>query len=113
MGRTHRLWVLFVAVAVGFLFSTRAATAAEDPVSFQGKTLTMLVGAEAGGGTDIFGRIIAPFLSNALPGKPSIVTRNMPGANGIIALNYFVKQVAPDGYTFVVDRKSTRLNSSH
>ena len=70
--------------------------------TFPDKPVTMVVGFPAGGGTDIFGRIIAPFLSNALPGKPSIVTRNMPGANGIIALNYFVKQVAPDGYTFVV-----------
>ena len=95
--RMFRAFALLCATA----FVTNPACA-EEPVSFQGKTLNMLIGAEAGGGTDIFGRIIAPFLSRYLPGKPAIVPRNMPGANGIVALNYFVKQVKPDGYTFVI-----------
>ena len=76
--------------------------AAQESVSFEGKSLSMLVGAEAGGGTDVFARIILPFLSDRLPGKPAIVVRNMPGAGGILALNYFVKQVKPDGLGFVV-----------
>jgi tripartite-type tricarboxylate transporter receptor subunit TctC len=102
MGLLNPLRALCACAAGLAVLFIAGAGRAEEAVSFQGKTLTMLIGAEAGGGTDIFGRIIAPFLSNALPGKPAIVPRNMPGANGIVALNYFVKQVAPDGYTFVV-----------
>lgn len=78
------------------------ASAAPEAVSFQGNSLTMLIGYSAGGGTDIFGRILAPFLSDNLPGKPNMIIRNMPGADGIIALNSFVKQTKPDGLTFTV-----------
>jgi tripartite-type tricarboxylate transporter receptor subunit TctC len=73
--------------------------AAADAVSFQGKTVSMIVGYAAGGGTDAFGRLAASFLTNALPGSPTVVVRNVPGAEGITAMNYFVQQVAPDGLT--------------
>jgi tripartite-type tricarboxylate transporter receptor subunit TctC len=73
--------------------------AALEAVSFQGKTVSMIVGYAAGGGTDAFGRLAASFLTNALPGAPTVVVRNVPGAEGITAMNYFVRQVAPDGLT--------------
>jgi tripartite-type tricarboxylate transporter receptor subunit TctC len=73
--------------------------AALEAVSFQGKTVSMIVGYAAGGGTDAFGRLAASFLTNALPGTPTVVVRNIPGAEGITAMNYFVQQVAPDGLT--------------
>ena len=76
-----------------------SAAAAEEPVSFQGKTVTMIIGYAPGGGTDAFGRLTAGFLANYLTGTPNVVVRNVPGANGIVAMNYFVQQVAPDGYT--------------
>src|SRR5260370_15197757 len=73
--------------------------AALEAVSFQGKTVSMIVGYAAGGGTDAFGRLAASFLTNARPGPPTVVVRNIPGAEGITAMNYFVQQVAPDGLT--------------
>jgi tripartite-type tricarboxylate transporter receptor subunit TctC len=84
------------------IFSSGSVARADDPVSFEGKTLTMLIGYAAGGGTDLFGRILAPYLAENLPGKPVIVIRNMPGADGVVALNAFVQQTAPDGLTFTV-----------
>jgi hypothetical protein len=76
-----------------------AAACADEPVSFKGKTITMIVATAPGGGTDSSGRLIAPLLGNLLPGKPTIVVRNIPGAEGVTAMNFFVKQVAPDGLT--------------
>jgi tripartite-type tricarboxylate transporter receptor subunit TctC len=73
--------------------------AALEAVSFQGKTVSMIVGYAPGGGTDAFGRLVAGFLTNALPGAPTVVVRNIPGAEGITAMNYFVQQVVPDGLT--------------
>ena len=78
-----------------------AAALAQDNASFQGKTITMIIGSAPGGGTDAFGRLAAPFLAAHLPGSPSIVPRNIPGADGITAMNYMVQQVAPDGYTII------------
>jgi len=45
--------------------------AAQRALSFKGKTITMIVGAEAGGGTDASGRLIAPYLRRHLPGEPN------------------------------------------
>jgi tripartite-type tricarboxylate transporter receptor subunit TctC len=73
--------------------------AAQAPVTFEGKTISMLIDSSVGGGTDLTGRLLAPFLTKYLPGHPTVLARNMPGAEGTVALNYFVQQVAPDGLT--------------
>jgi hypothetical protein len=94
------------------------AALAQD-ASFQGKTITMIIGSAPGGGTDAFGRLVAPFLAAHLPGSPSIVPRNIPGADGVTAMNYMVQQVAPDGHTIiavpntVVDPLNYRKPQSH
>jgi tripartite-type tricarboxylate transporter receptor subunit TctC len=82
-----------------WLIVALGSTPAAAEVTFKGKTITMIVGSQAGGGTDATGRLIAPFLTKYLPGNPAVVVQNMPGADGIVALNYFVQQVKPDGLT--------------
>src|SRR5215217_9152638 len=84
-----------------------SAVAAQDVGSFQGKTVTMIIGFAAGGGTDAFGRLAASFLGTYLPGSPTVVVRNMPGADGVTAMNYLVQQVAPDGYTVTMASSTT------
>jgi tripartite-type tricarboxylate transporter receptor subunit TctC len=78
------------------------SAAAQEAISFKGKTITMIVGSPAGGGTDTSGRAIATLLTNHLPGHPTVIVRNIPGAQGITAMNYFVKQVVPDGLTITM-----------
>jgi tripartite-type tricarboxylate transporter receptor subunit TctC len=75
---------------------------AEDTVSFDGKTVTMIIGSAPGGGTDTSGRLVAQYLVKHLPGTPNVIVRNVPGADGMTALNYFVQQVQPDGLTIVM-----------
>ena len=77
------------------------ATQAQS-VDFSGKTITMIVGFGAGGGTDAVGRIVVPYLQKHLPGNPTIVVRYMPGASGMTAFNYMVQQTAPDGLTLTI-----------
>lgn len=78
-----------------------SCAAAQDAVNFKGKTINVLVGSEVGGGTDASARLIAPFLTKYLPGQPTVVVQNLPGASGVKALNHFVQKVAPDGLTAV------------
>lgn len=66
-----------------------------------GKTVSLVISSAAGGGTDAFGRLAGAFLEKYLPGSPTVVPRNIPGADGITAMNYMVQQVAPDGATVV------------
>lgn len=76
-------------------------------MSFQGKTITMLVGSEPGGGTDASGRLIAPYLHKYLPGAPEVIVQNMPGASGTTALNYLVHRTQPDGLTVLMGSITT------
>lgn len=87
-------------------FLGHSAAWADEPVSFQGKTITMIIGSAPGGGTDLSGRAIAGFLASHLPGKPNLIVRNVPGAQGVTAMNYFVRQVVPDGYTVIMGSTS-------
>jgi tripartite-type tricarboxylate transporter receptor subunit TctC len=84
------------------VFSLAGATARAEPISLKGRTLTMVIGYPPGGGTDISGRLLASYLGTHLPGEPSIVVQNLPGADGLTAMNYFVQQVRPDGLTIAM-----------
>ena len=66
---------------------------------YQGKTITIIVGTNPGGGYDNTARIIARHLPKFIPGKPTIIIQNMPGAGHIIAANYIYNIAKPDGMT--------------
>jgi tripartite-type tricarboxylate transporter receptor subunit TctC len=94
---TRPIFMMSALVAVALVGT--APSFAADPVSFRDKSITMIIGSEIGGGTDASGRVVAPYLAKYLPGGPSIVVRNMPGADGMTALNYLISQTKPDGLT--------------
>src|SRR3954470_11345191 len=67
--------------------------------SFQGKTVTIIVGYKAGGGYDATARLLARHLPKHIPGKPTVIVQNMPGANSMIAANHVYNVGKPDGLT--------------
>jgi hypothetical protein len=75
--------------------------AAQTPF-FQGKQVKVLVGFPPGGGTDLYGRVIADGLARHLEGKPSVVVQNMPGAGSVIAMNNYAQRVPRDGTTVFI-----------
>lgn len=91
-------------LALGLLAMVVAESsrAAAQPVSFKGKTVTMIIGFAAGGGTDLSGRLIAAYLGKYLPGEPTVIVQNMPGAEGMTAMNFFANQSKPDGLTLTM-----------
>src|SRR5262245_17031196 len=90
-------------IVLGAILSVLGASIvlADDAADFKGKTVTVIVGSEVGGGTDAAARLIALHLQKYLPGQPNVVVQNVPGASGIKAANYFVQRVAPDGLTLL------------
>lgn len=66
---------------------------------YQGKTLSFVINFAAGGPTDIEGRIIARHLAKHIPGQANIVVQNMPGAGGLIGVNYLGEVAKSDGLT--------------
>lgn len=66
---------------------------------YQGKVITIIVGYGAGGGYDRMARLLAKHLPKHIPGKPTILVENMPGADSIIAANHLYNIAKPDGLT--------------
>src|SRR5262245_7025606 len=73
------------------------ATAQAD--FYRGKTVELIVSTGVGGGLDANARIVARHLVKHIPGNPTIVTKNMPGAGHIRAANYVFGQAPKDGTT--------------
>ncbi|HEY2231585.1 MAG TPA: tripartite tricarboxylate transporter substrate-binding protein [Xanthobacteraceae bacterium] len=67
---------------------------------YRGKRLTLTVGYGPGGGYDVFARLLARHLSRFIPGSPSIIVQNMPGAGSLIAANYLYSLAPKDGTVF-------------
>ncbi len=66
---------------------------------YQGKNITFIVGSGAGTVYDIYGRLLAPYLSKHLAGNPNVVVQNMPAAGSLVAANYVYGIAKPDGLT--------------
>lgn len=90
-------WRLLIAL-VFFAGSVTLGLAAEKPF-YQRKTLGVIINFAPGGPTDVEGRIIARHLARHIPARPNIVVQNMPGAGGLIAVNYLGEVAKPDGLT--------------
>jgi tripartite-type tricarboxylate transporter receptor subunit TctC len=73
--------------------------AAAQPVAefYKGKTVSLIVSSSTGGGYDTLARTIAKHLGKHIPGNPTVVVRNMPGAGGIVATNHLYNVAARDG----------------
>jgi tripartite-type tricarboxylate transporter receptor subunit TctC len=73
------------------------ATAAVADDFFAGKRISVIVGTSAGGGYDGYARLFAGHASRHIPGQPTIIVQNMPGASGIKAVNYLNETAPRDG----------------
>jgi tripartite-type tricarboxylate transporter receptor subunit TctC len=92
------LWTAFaLSLALGLAPDLRAQSVADF---YKGKTLHVLIGYGEGGGYDIYGRLFAEFLPRHLPGNPTIIPQNMPGAGSFKAVNYLYEVAPKDGTYF-------------
>ncbi|MFB3886601.1 MAG: Bug family tripartite tricarboxylate transporter substrate binding protein [Thermodesulfobacteriota bacterium] len=66
---------------------------------YQGKVLRILVAFPPGGGYDRMGRLLSRYLPKHIPGKPTTIVENMPGASSMIGCNYMYSVAKPDGLT--------------
>ncbi len=85
------------ASAVAATAALRATSAHAAEEMFRGKSLRILVGTTPGAGYDLIARILAPALARFIPGNPSIVVENMPGAGSLAMMNYLYNRAPRDG----------------
>jgi tripartite-type tricarboxylate transporter receptor subunit TctC len=99
--RAMRLAWIVVCAATGLACP---ATAQTD--FYRGKTINLLVGSGEGGGFDLSARITAQFLARFIPGNPTIVVQNMPGASGLRVAEYMYNVAARDGTVLAITQPS-------
>ena len=66
---------------------------------YNGKQINIVVGSDSGGGYDACARLLARHWPKHIPGNPSVVVRNMPGAGSLNAMNYVANVAPKDGLT--------------
>jgi tripartite-type tricarboxylate transporter receptor subunit TctC len=99
MSRVVPRGIALVFVAAILLPAT--PTHAQSPAEFyRGKTLRMLIGYGPGGGYDLYGRLVTEFLPRHIPGNPTMVPQNMPGAGSFVAAKYMAEVAPKDGTVF-------------
>jgi len=94
--------MLIRTAAAALTLALAASSVAAQTPFFQGKQVKVLVGFPPGGGTDLYGRVIADGLARHVEGKPAVIVQNMPGAGSVIAMNNYVNRVPHDGTTVLV-----------
>ena len=93
----------YVKAAVLWLFATWAGVATADPVAdfYRGKHVTMIVSYGPGAGYDVYGRLVAKYMGRYIPGNPTVIVQNMPGAGSLKGANYIYNVAPRDGTAFV------------
>ena len=64
---------------------------------YRGKTIRLVVGFSPGGGFDTYSRLIGRHLTDHIPGNPTVVVENMPGAGSLVAANWIYSAAPKDG----------------
>jgi tripartite-type tricarboxylate transporter receptor subunit TctC len=95
---------------LALLCASVAPASAQSPADFyRGKTVTIVVSTSSGGGYDALARAIARHIGRLIPGNPTVVVRNMPGAGGITAVNWLYNTAEKDGTVIGLVQNGTPL----
>jgi tripartite-type tricarboxylate transporter receptor subunit TctC len=95
-----RAWTALV--VAGVIALSVSLTRAQPTEFYNGRTLTLIVSFNSGGGADAYARLMARHLGRHIPGTPAVIVKNMPGAGGLIAANYLALVAPKDGSELVM-----------
>jgi tripartite-type tricarboxylate transporter receptor subunit TctC len=103
----RRLLPATFAVIVLSTLSVRAQSVEEF---YRGKTVNVVIGFSVGGGYDLYARHLARHIGKHIPGNPTVVPQNMPGAGSLKAANYIFSAAPKDGTYFGTFARTTGIN---
>lgn len=89
-----------ITLAAAVLWPSSPAHAVED--FYNGRSVDLYVGTTTGGGYDGYGRMVGRFIGKHIPGQPTVVIRNMPGASGLVMANHLYNQAPRDGSVIAI-----------
>jgi tripartite-type tricarboxylate transporter receptor subunit TctC len=100
----------FVAATFTALIAGSQAPAQTPEQFYKGKTFDVVIGYPPGGSNDTFGRLIARHIGKYIPGNPSVVPRNMPGAGSFLAINQMFNVLPKDGTAIAIGAPTAVLD---
>jgi tripartite-type tricarboxylate transporter receptor subunit TctC len=84
---------------------------AQSPADFyKGKNIDLYIGYSAGGGYDVYARSLARHMGRFIPGNPTIVPKNMPGAGSLVLANWLYNVAPKDGTAFGIIGRGTAFD---
>ena len=91
------------AASLTLIIGAHSPAPAQTPEQFyKGKNFDVVIGYPPGGSNDTFGRLIARHIGKYIPGNPSVVPRNMPGAGSFLAANQMANVLPKDGSVIAI-----------
>lgn len=96
---TLRKYLSTAAVALGVIVSNSAFAETVEEF-YSGKTINLYIGYSVGGGYDTYARMIAAHIGKHIPGNPTVVPNNMPGAGSLRLTNWLYEAAPADGTAF-------------
>jgi tripartite-type tricarboxylate transporter receptor subunit TctC len=91
-------FTLSLLIVLTALLTLPSRVAAQDSF-YNGKTVRIIVGFAAGGGFDTYTRLIGRHIGKYIPGNPTFLVENMPGAGSLVSANHMYRVAKPDGLT--------------
>src|SRR5262249_32970411 len=92
---------------VALLLAATVAGRRARAQDLSGKTGTLAIATPSGGGYDLYGRLVARHIGRYLPGNPTVVPQNMPGAGSLIAANWLANVAPRDGTAIAIIPSAT------
>ena len=108
--RSHRFLTCYVVTLLLAFTALRIPSAWSQADFYSGKTIRIIVGLSTGGGYDRAARMMARQMGKYIPGNPSIIVQNMPGAGSVTAANYVWGVAKPDGLTILAPHNNLYLS---
>ncbi len=96
-------------LSLALLGAAVALSGAAPAADFAGKRIEWIIPFPEAGGTDVWARFFVDPLSRELPGKPTIIIRNVPGGGSITGANQFAQRAKPDGLMLLGTSASTQI----
>jgi tripartite-type tricarboxylate transporter receptor subunit TctC len=94
---SSRYWRITAPILVLVAAATFPAVAQDVEAFYRGKMITVIVGYPPAGANDVYARLVSTHIGKHIPGNPTVIIKNMPGAGSMIAANYLFSSAPKDG----------------
>jgi tripartite-type tricarboxylate transporter receptor subunit TctC len=108
--RPDRVFACSIALGTMLILAQTPGRAQSPAAFYKDKTVTVYIGYSGGGGYDIYARLLARHISRYIPGNPTVVAKNMPGAGSLVLANWLYNVGPKDGTAFGIIGRGTAFD---